>query len=72
MVCFSTLSIANIHLFKVNNKNTWERCEVSSKLTIKTPEQSQWRGIVWTYFTHFSSISIVEFEQVNINWVNAT
>ena len=29
---------AHIYLFKVNNKNTRKRCEVSSNLTIKTPE----------------------------------
>ena len=27
---------ANIYLFKVNNKNTRKRCEICSKLTIKT------------------------------------
>ena len=27
-----------IYLFKVNNGNTWKRCEKCSKLTIKTPE----------------------------------
>ena len=32
---------ANIHLFKVNNRNTRERCEICSKLTMKTPEQRQ-------------------------------
>ena len=31
------------HLFKVNNRNTRKRCEISSKLTIKTPERRQWR-----------------------------
>ena len=28
-----------IYLFKVNNKNTRTRCEICSKLTIKTPER---------------------------------
>ena len=27
-----------IHLLKVNNRNTRTRCEICSKLTIKTPE----------------------------------
>ena len=40
-------------------------CEIYSRLTIKTPEQRQWRQ---AYFTHFSSVSIVAFEQVNISW----
>ena len=30
---------ANIYLFKVNNRNTRKRCEICSKLTIKTPER---------------------------------
>ena len=30
---------ANIYLFKVNNRNTRTRCEICSKLTIKTPER---------------------------------
>ena len=45
----------NIYLFKVNNRNTTKRCEISSNLTIKT------------YFTPFSSVSIVDWEQVNAN-----
>ena len=32
---------ADNHMFKVNNRNTKTRCEIYSKLTIKTPEQSQ-------------------------------
>ena len=27
----------NIYLFKFNNRNTRKRCEICSKLTIKTP-----------------------------------
>ena len=30
---------ANFYLFKVNNRNTRKRCEICSKLTIKTPER---------------------------------
>ena len=30
---------ANIYLLKVNNRNTRKRCEICSKLTIKTPAQ---------------------------------
>ena len=40
-------------MFKVNNKNTRTRCEICSKLTIKTPERRQ----------------ITNFEQVNTGWV---
>ena len=32
---------ANIYLLKVNNRNTRERCEIRSKLTMKIPEQRQ-------------------------------
>ena len=39
ILIFDGLSTANIYLFKVNNRNTRERCEVCSKLTIKTPER---------------------------------
>ena len=55
----------NIYLFKVNNRNTRKSYEICSKLTIKTPERHQW---LWTYFTAFSSVSIVDFEQVNVSW----
>ena len=30
---------ASIYLFKVNNINTTARCEICSKLTIKTPKR---------------------------------
>ena len=39
-----------------------------SKSTVETPERRQWRQ--WIYFTPFSSVSIVEFEQVNVSWVD--
>ena len=32
---------ANIHVFKVNNRNTGKRCEICSKSTIKIPERRQ-------------------------------
>ena len=48
-------------LFKVNNRNTRTRCEIYSKLTIKTPERRQWRRF---------GVSIVNFEQVNNGWVH--
>ena len=30
-------------MFKVNKKNIRKRCEICSKLTIKTPERRKWR-----------------------------
>ena len=50
-------------MFKVNNRNTRTRCEIWSKLTIKTKEQC--------YFTTCFSAFIVNFEQVNVNWEDA-
>ena len=32
---------ANNYLFKGNNRNTRERCEICSKVTAKTPERCQ-------------------------------
>ena len=51
---------ANIYLFKVNNRNTTKRCEICSKL-IKISERRQ--------LTSFLSVSTVDLEQLNVNWV---
>ena len=48
----------DIYLLKVNNRNTRTRCEICSKLTIKTSERRQWR------------VSIVNFELVIADWVH--
>ena len=48
---------ANLYLFKFNNRNTGKRCEICSKLKTKTR----------THFTPYSSVSIVESEQVNVS-----
>ena len=47
-------------MFKVNNRNIRARCEIWSKLAIKTPERR--------YFTPCSSVFIVNFEQENAGW----
>ena len=47
---------ANIYLLKVNNGNTRKKCKICSKLTIKTPEQSQCRR---------SGVFIVSFELIS-------
>ena len=49
-------------MFKVNNRNTRTRCEICSELTIKTPGRRQWRVF------YCSSVSFVNFEQVNPGW----
>ena len=61
-------------MFKVNNRNTRTRCEICSKLTIKTPERRYWhRSSVFNVkFEHCSSISIVNFEQANTGWVRGS
>ena len=46
-------------MFKVNTRNTGTRCEICSKLTIKTPERQHWRR---------SGVFIVNFELVNVGW----
>ena len=58
----------NIYLFKVNKRNTRKRCEICSKLTIKTPERRR-SGVFIVKFEHISHlflVTIVEFEQVNM------
>ena len=47
-------------MVKVNNRNTLTRSEICSKLTIKTPERR--------FFTPYSSVFIVNFEQINAGW----
>ena len=54
---YCTLSSpAGIYLPKVKNRNTRTRCEVCSKLTIKTPERRYWRH---------SGVFIVNFEYIS-------
>ena len=47
----------DIYMFKVNNRNTRTRCEIYSKLTIKTP-QPRWRrsGVYIVNFEHISDL----------------
>ena len=49
---------AVIYLLKVNNKNTRTKCEICSKLTIKTPERRHWRrfGVFIVNFEHISHL----------------
>ena len=57
-------------LLQVNNKNTRKRCEIRTNLTIKHQNDVNdvfwcFYRYLWTYFTHFSTVSFVDFEQVN-------
>ena len=47
---------AKIYLFKVKNRNTRKKCEIFSKLTIKTTERRERRG---------SGVFIVNFENIS-------
>ena len=48
-------------MFKVNNRGTRTRCEICSKLTIKTPEGRQWRhsGVFIFNCEHISHLILV-------------
>ena len=58
-------------MLKFHNRNTRTRWEICPKLIIKIPERRYLpRSDVFivnlTYFTRYSSVSIVDFEQVNV------
>ena len=48
-------------MLKVNNKNT---------RTTSLTSFCCFYSYLWTYFTPFSSVSIVNFEQVNVSWAS--
>ena len=52
---------AGNYMFKVNNRNTRARCEICSKLAIKTPERRQCRrsGVFIVNFEHISHLALV-------------
>ena len=54
--------------FKVNKENTRRRCEICSKLKIKTPERCTFLLLILNilHIIFFSRVSIVGFEQVNV------
>ena len=54
---------ANIRLFKVNGRNTRKRCEICSKLTIKTVERCS--GV---FIVDFENIAIVNYKQISVCW----
>ena len=58
---FSCSVSAGIYFFKGNNRITSIKCEIHSELIIK--------NTFLTYLTHWSAISIVDFEQINPGWV---
>ena len=52
---------ANIHLFKVNNRNTRTRSEICSKLGIKAPERRHWprSDVFIVNFYHISHLFLL-------------
>ena len=50
-----------IYLLQVNNRNTRTRCEICSKLTIRTPERRHWRrsGVFIVNSEHISHLVLV-------------
>ena len=51
---------ADIFLLKLNKRNIRTKCEICSKLVIKTPEQRQWRsGIFIVNFEHILQLVLV-------------
>ena len=40
------------------------------KLIINTSEWLRFNCYLWTYFALNSSVSVVDFEHVNVSWVN--
>ena len=66
----------NVCFFKVSNKNVTKRCEIWSMLKTRTPSErtasltSFWclHCQLWTYFTPFSTVPIIEFEYGLVWW----
>ena len=65
---------AVVYLLKVNKRNTITRCEICSKLTIKTSERRHWgrSDVFIVNFEHISHLAlvfyIVNFEHVIAAW----
>ena len=55
---------ANVHLFRVNNRNIWKRCETCLKLPIKTPERRHCLR-VWCLCVWCLRVFIVNIEHIS-------
>ena len=59
MLCTTDIPAGN-YMSKVNNRNSRTRCEICSKLKIKTPERRQWHsGVFIVNFEHISLLVLV-------------
>ena len=56
IIIFEFIIPANTHLFKVNNRNNRKRCEIDSKLTVKTSERRH---------LHYSGVFLVNLEHMS-------
>ena len=66
---------ASNFMFKLNNRNTRTKCEICSRLTIKTPERPSFWCLhcwLWTYFAPCSNVSIVNLEHAVLGWVTSS
>ena len=61
-----TADPARNHLLKVNNRNTTTKCEVCSKLTIKTPERLQPAPLLKVSLLHGSHL-VLTFLLLTLN-----
>ena len=63
---------AGNYMFKVNNRNTRTKCEICSKLTIKTPERGQWRrsSDFIVNFEHVSRFALVSLLLTLTRWID--
>ena len=57
----SVVNPVGIYMFKVNYRNARTRCEICSKLTVKTPERRHCRrsGVHIVNFEHISHLVLV-------------
>ena len=62
VMSWRALQVSN-YFFKVNSRNTRTRCEICSKLTIKTPERRQWHQL------HRFDVFIFNFEHISLSVV---
>ena len=62
---------AGNHMFKVKNRNSRTKCEICSKLTIKTPELRNWHrsGVFIVNFEHISHIVLVSLFLTLSRWI---
>ena len=69
---FCKFFLVNIYLVNVDSRNTRKRCEICSRLMIKTVTRTSlcfWLSLTFNVFHTFFIVSIADFEQVNVSCV---